>query len=116
MKFTLSLKELQLLCFIGILDHEKEEEQLIEIDIEIVKNLSLGAQSDCIDDTINYDYIAQLCLDIASLKKYALIEALAYAIFQKLWQSFSPSSLKIVLKKRSREDCAYASITIEQEE
>lgn len=114
MKFTLSLNDLKILCSIGVADLEREKKQELRLDIELQKDLSLACQSDQIQETINYDEIVAHCLQIASLREYCLIEALAYAIFHEIWRAFSPNYLKITLKKRARADISFASIILEE--
>ena len=91
------IEGLEVLALIGVYDWEREHQQRLIVDIELSANLSKAAQTDEVDNTLNYAEIAQGISDFAAKSDFKLIEALASHMVDWLLQSF-PKLKKVRLK------------------
>ena len=87
---------------IGVFDWEREHQQRLIVDVELSADLSTAAQTDDVNDTLNYALIAQAINDFAANSQYKLLEALVSHMIDGLLQSFP--MLKTVCLKMSKPD------------
>lgn len=64
-------------CIIGINDWERVAKQPVEIDITLYADLSKAAESDDVNDTINYRTISQSVRDFVEGSSFGLVEKLS---------------------------------------
>jgi dihydroneopterin aldolase len=96
------IEGLEVLALIGVYDWEREHQQRLIVDVELRADLSMAAQTDDVNNTLNYAEIAQGISDFAAKSDFKLIEALASHMVDWLLQSFP--KLKIVRLKLSKPD------------
>lgn len=84
---------------IGVLPHERINQQPIELDIVLKTNTALAAQSENLGDTLNYAAIAEGLLAYIQSTQFLLIESLAESIVSWLWR-FSPHINQVTLELR----------------
>jgi dihydroneopterin aldolase len=77
MNGTVGLKNLRIDCIVGIYPHEREAEQPLFLDVDLVHDFSVAADSDHISGAIDYDAVARALTDLATERKYQLIETFA---------------------------------------
>lgn len=65
-------------CIIGVLPHERTQEQDIYVDLKVETSFARCLQSDQVEDTINYVNLAQLCTELAQQRRYRLLETFAH--------------------------------------
>ena len=87
-KDSVSLKDLQAFCRLGIYDSERILGQCININIELFFDTSKAAKSNDIADTINYVDVSLTIRELCQEKEWLLIENLADQICQKLFNKF----------------------------
>ena len=63
----------------GVTEAERENPQEIELDAEVIVDLSRAAQSDRLEDTVDYHAAYRACERIVTERSFALLEALADA-------------------------------------
>lgn len=68
----------------GVLPEEKNLFQPFEVDVEIERDLSVPAESDRLDDTINYSCIVSKVNEVVNGEHCCLIERLAGLIIEKV--------------------------------
>ncbi|MEA5594248.1 dihydroneopterin aldolase [Rivularia sp. UHCC 0363] len=66
--------------YTGYLPEEQVLGQWFEVDVKLWLDLSLSAQSDAIEDTIDYRSVISLVQDLVKTSKFALVERLASAV------------------------------------
>ncbi len=86
-------------AIIGIYDWEREVRQRIEIDLEIWVDLSAAANSDAIEDTLNYKSVAKRVLAFAEESRFRLVEALAGEIARIVLTEFKVERVRVTLHK-----------------
>ena len=96
------IEGLEVFALIGVYDWEREHQQRLIVDVELSADLSLAAQTDDVENTLNYAEIAQGISDFAAKSQFKLIEALASHLVDWLLLSFP--KLKIVRLKLSKPD------------
>jgi dihydroneopterin aldolase len=68
----------------GVREHEKERGQRFLIDLVLVPAGSAGCESDRLEDTVSYSDAANLAVEIATGRRFDLIERLAAVIAEEL--------------------------------
>ena len=96
------IEGLEVLALIGVYDWERKYQQRLIVDVELIADLSLAAQTDNVDNTLNYAEIAHGISEFATKSEFKLIEALASHMVDWLLQSFP--KLKSVRLKLSKPD------------
>jgi dihydroneopterin aldolase len=96
------IEGLEVLALIGLYDWEREHQQRLIVDVELSADLSMAAQTDDVDNTLNYAQIAQGISEFAARSEFKLIEALASHMVDWLLQTFP--MLKTVRLKLSKPD------------
>jgi dihydroneopterin aldolase len=79
-KDTIKIQNLQCECIIGILPREREVKQEVLIDIDLVLDLSLAAESGKIERTVDYALVARQVQFILEHGEFELLETAAMAI------------------------------------
>lgn len=98
MKGLIGFEQLKVPCIIGVYDHEKIEQELL-IDLQVETCLDSCIQSDALEDTLDYDKLAALCLNSARERRFQLIESLANYILEGIFKEFAVFSAKITIRK-----------------
>lgn len=117
------LRELHCEAVIGIFDWERQVRQTVLIDLEMSADIRRAAQSDRIEDTLNYKAVAKRVLAFVEASEFQLVETLAERIAQLVMTEFGIDRVRVTLHKpgairhskdvgvmieRSREDAAGA--------
>ena len=114
MQGTISIKDLEISCIIGIHPHERHIPQNIFIDIEFDSDFELVSQSGQLSNSIDYDSIASFLTSWIQEKKFGLLEQLAekacLKIFEK-WPEINCCRIK-VKKPNALIHAKYASVSI----
>lgn len=84
----------------GVLPEEKKLGQRFIVSVELFLELQAAGHSDNVADTVNYADAYLQIKDIVENSRFNLIEALAEAISDKIFQSFSMvNEINVLLKK-----------------
>ena len=94
------IQQLVVETIIGVLPNERVTRQPIELDIVLMTDISVAAESENLADTLNYAAIATGISDYVKTTQFQLIETLAESIVKWLW-AFSPAinQVSLVLRK-----------------
>jgi dihydroneopterin aldolase len=84
---------------IGIYDWEREVKQRLEIDLEVSMDLRAAAQSDAIEDTLNYKSVAKRVLAFVEASSFRLVEALAGEIARIVLEEFEVERVRVTVHK-----------------
>lgn len=106
---TVGLKDLKVVCYIGVLEREKKKKQPLWIDV------SCSFQVKDVKDTLDYSIVKHLCEAVTLSKKYGLLEELAENLCKEIGK-IRPMKIKICLKKpKAFSNVKYAYATLEYE-
>lgn len=72
----------------GVLEQEKNTNQPFIVDIELELDLEKAAEEDDLSETVNYDEVAKLVVEVIKGPTLNLIEALADRIATRILHSF----------------------------
>ncbi len=93
------IRELQVETIIGIFDWEREVKQVVSLDIEMQTDIRVSAQSDNIDDTLNYKAVAKRLIGFIETSSFQLVETLAEQCAKIILEEFAVSWVKLRLSK-----------------
>jgi len=69
--------------FCGVLPHEQERTQPLEVDLDVVLDLRRPGASDALDDTVDYGALCAAVERIITTERFALLERLATRIAEE---------------------------------
>lgn len=93
------IDELTVFTKIGVYDWEQSILQKITLDLEIAWENTRAAQTDNVDDCLNYAEVAKTILNFLQNNHYQLIESVAEQTAQHLFEKFPIDWLKIKVSK-----------------
>jgi len=92
MSFDIHLSKIECFGKHGIYDNEKNNEQKFFVDIYI--NID-DFEEDSISNTINYEEVADLVIEIVASESFDLIESLSKNIVKKIVNQYQKENLRI---------------------
>jgi len=95
----LELKGLELYGYHGVLEHEKREGQRFWFDVAL--DVSDAARSDRLDDAVDYRRVIDLVREVSGSRSFDLIEALAWAVAERLLE-LPVERVRVRVRKRPR--------------
>jgi dihydroneopterin aldolase len=95
---ALEISGLEIFGYHGVLPEEQERGQPFLFDVTMVVH-DAGARSDKLGDTVDYTVVVDCIRDIATGRRFTLIEALAGAIADALAESFDASRVRVRVRK-----------------
>jgi len=81
----------------GVYTEEKKEEQLFLVDVKLILEDTKESQ-DSLEETINYETITQLIIDLVKKESFNLIETLAKKLLEEIEQLGNKTSVIKVIK------------------
>ena len=87
----LTLRGMRFIGRHGVLPQEKVEPQRFEVDVVLHADLARAAETDALDDTIDYSALHELVAAIVTGPSFDLIEALAGAIARAVLAATDPA-------------------------
>ena len=84
---------------IGIFDWERKVRQRIEVDLEMSLDLAAAANTDSIDDTLNYKAVAKRVLAFVEKSQFQLVETLAERIASLVLAEFPVAAVRVTVHK-----------------
>jgi len=115
MQSTISIEQLEIICIVGILDHERKFPQKVLMDIDLEMDLNPFLVSRNLEDSADYAEIASFLTKWITEAQFDLLETLAIEscnIVLKKWTQIS--QCKITVKKPAAiPNAKYASVSIQ---
>ena len=93
------INDLRIETIIGIYDWERKVKQTISLDLEIGTDIRKSAETDTIEDTLNYKAVAKRLIAFVSDSEYQLVETLAEKITEIVLAEFEVPWLKLTVHK-----------------
>ena len=84
------LKDCRFYGYHGAFQEEQKLGQIFVVDCELGLDLTKVSQTDCLEDTVHYGLVFDRIKDQVENQQYALIERLAGAIIDDLFETFPP--------------------------
>ncbi|MGI1671137.1 MAG: dihydroneopterin aldolase [Neptuniibacter sp.] len=93
------IRGLEVETVIGIYDWEREIRQVVNLDLEMGFNIQGAAQTEDVDNTLNYKTVSDRLIDFISQSEFQLVETMAEEIAQLLRDEFGVKWLRLRLGK-----------------
>ena len=81
---TIQLRDLKVDCIIGVNAAERHNPQSLLVHVELVVNTESAANSDCLEETVDYENVAAQILFILRLGQFHLLETACHALCRTL--------------------------------
>lgn len=94
------LRELKIETIIGIYDWERETKQTVILDVEMGTDIRRAAQSDAIEDTLDYKAVSKRLISFVEHSHFMLVETMAEQIADILLQEFDVPWLRLQVNKK----------------
>jgi dihydroneopterin aldolase len=94
---TVEVRELRLFGRHGVHAHEKEQGQDFVFDVSL--DVGERGTSDRIEDAVDYREVSRLVQEVSDARAYDLIEALAAAVADALYERFAPEAVRVRITK-----------------
>lgn len=102
-------------CIIGVYPHEHFQAQTIYVDLKVKTDFSGCCVSDDLDQTVNYELLAQTCTEIALSHHFKLLETFAAEVLKAVFAQMNVSWAWICVKKPGALPSAdYGSVELER--
>ena len=96
---TIFLKDLQIKTVVGIWDWERAVPQTVSIDLEMAFDIRKAAESDHIDDTLDYKAVSKRLIGFVEASEFQLVESLAERCAAIVLDEFPVNWLRLKLSK-----------------
>ena len=93
------IRELEIKTIIGIFDWEREQKQVVSLDLEMVTDIRPAASTDSIKQALDYKAVAKRLIDFVESSEFFLVETLAEKIASLVLDEFHVSHVKLRLGK-----------------
>ena len=93
------IRELEVKTIIGIYDWEREQKQVVSINLEMASDICKAAESDSIEHALDYKAVAKRLIDFVENSKFFLVETLAEKITEIVLNEFSVRWVRLQLGK-----------------
>lgn len=87
-------------CVIGIWAWERQLTQTVVIDLDMGFDIRRAAQTDAIDDTLNYKAVAKRVQQFVGASQFQLVETMAERVAEIVLQEFKLSWVRVRVNKR----------------
>ncbi|MCG6900348.1 MAG: dihydroneopterin aldolase [Gammaproteobacteria bacterium] len=96
---TVFINDLRIETIIGIYDWERKVRQTISLDLEMGADIRRAAETDAIDDTLNYKAVAKRLIAFVEDSEFQLVETLAERIAAIVLSEFNVPWLRLTVHK-----------------
>lgn len=111
----IGFEALQIECLVGIHAHERENKQLLIVDLIVEVNLKNFLNTHDLSDTLDYVQLADMCTRLAKTHHYLLIESYALAILDECTTHFGALAARVIIRKPAAiadAKCAFVEMEI----
>lgn len=93
------IRELEVRTIIGIFDWEREQRQVVSLDLEMGSDIATAAASDTIENALDYKAVAKRLIDFIEKSEFFLVETLAERVADIVVNEFNVPWVKLRLGK-----------------
>jgi dihydroneopterin aldolase len=94
---TVEVRDLRVFGRHGVHEEERERGQDFVFDVEL--EVGERGTTDRLEDAVDYVEVARTVKEVSDATQYALLEALASAVAEKLQQRFAPERVRVRVRK-----------------
>ncbi len=96
---VIHIRDLRVRCIVGVLAHERTQEQDVLIHLALHADLRKAGESDDLTDTIDYGTLEQDVVTLVEGSSFQLIEALAAAVAQRCLRDERVAAVRVRIDK-----------------
>jgi dihydroneopterin aldolase len=111
---TVSISDLSVAAVIGVHPWEREIEQTLVFHVDMAVDVRQAAATDDLADALDYSAVAETIAAVVREGKFRLIETAAERVASRLLADFTPSWLRLEVRKPITDGGYTASISIER--
>jgi len=93
------IRELRVQTVIGIYDWERKIKQDVVFDLEMATDIARAAQTDSIEDTLDYKAVSKRIVEFVEQSEFQLVETLAEKVASIVLTEFNVPWLRLQLNK-----------------
>jgi|TARA_B100001105_G_scaffold253688_1_gene247750 dihydroneopterin aldolase len=93
------IRELEIRTIIGIFDWERDQRQVVSLDLELGTDIREAAATDSIEKALDYKAVSKRLIDFVENSEFFLVETLAERIADILLKEFKVPWLKLRVGK-----------------
>ena len=93
------IHDLEIRTIIGIYDWEREQKQVVSLNLDMGCDVGLCAKTDSIENALNYKAVAKRLIEFVEQSEFYLVETLAERISEIVLQEFGVPWLKLRVGK-----------------
>jgi dihydroneopterin aldolase len=93
------IRDLRIETVIGVYDWERQIKQTVSLDLEMAADIGKAAETDTIDNTLDYKAVAKRLIQFVSNSNFTLVETLGEHIAAIIMQEFRVPWLRLSLSK-----------------
>lgn len=93
------IRELEVRTIIGIFDWEREQRQIVSLDLEMGSDIAAAAATDTIKNALDYKAVAKRLIDFIEKSEFFLVETLAERVADIVMNEFNVPWVKLRLGK-----------------
>ncbi|MEC7550680.1 MAG: dihydroneopterin aldolase [Pseudomonadota bacterium] len=93
------IRELEVRTIIGIFDWEREQRQVVSLDLEMGSDIATAAATDTIQNALDYKAVAKRLIDFIEKSEFFLVETLAERVADIVVNEFNVPWVKLRLGK-----------------
>lgn len=94
------IRNLRIDCIIGVFEWERRVRQTVAIDLDLAADIARAAQTDRLEDTVDYKAIAKRLIDYVGQSQFQLVETLAQKIADIVLAEFGVRWVRVRINKR----------------
>ena len=94
------IRDLKIDCVIGVYEWERRVKQTVILDLDLGADIRRAAQTDHIDDTVNYKAVAKRLMAYIGASEFQLVETLAEHVAEILLQEFNLPWVRVRVNKK----------------
>lgn len=96
---TIFLHGLQANCVVGVWEWEKQITQKIIVDLDLGFDIKKAANTDQLEDTLNYKAVAERVIEMLEASRFDLIEKMAEEVAKLVMEEFSIVWVRVQINK-----------------
>jgi dihydroneopterin aldolase len=110
------LRDLKIECVVGIFEWERRIKQTIVLDLDMATDIRRAAQSERIEDTLDYKAVSKRLIEFVGASQFQLVETLAERVAEVVLNEFQVPWVRVRVNKRHAiRQAADVGVIIERE-
>jgi dihydroneopterin aldolase len=93
------IRELEIRTIIGIYDWEREQQQIVSLDLEMGSDIAKAAATDTIENALDYKAVAKRLINFIESSEFYLVETMAEQVAEIVLKEFNVPWVKLRLGK-----------------